>query len=82
MYDCTIGIKRTGNGYTVMVRDPEIVKANREEKTSYKDPDLQYVFETAKEAATFVAKAIEKIEKMDDEYETAFAKALREHANG
>lgn len=82
MYDATIGVKRTGNGYTVTVRDPEIVESNRKDKGPYHDPELEFVFETAKETGAFVTKAIDKLQSMESQYETAFAKALRDESNG
>lgn len=74
-----IRIKKTGNGFTVCVRDPEIVKKNHEDKGPWKDPEVEFVFTDKAKLTKFVTKALETLSE-GDEYETAFAAALSEDA--
>lgn len=77
MYDDALSIRRTGNGYKVTVRDPELVKKNRADKGPYMDPNLEFVFKTEKEVTDFVVKALKQL-KPEHTFDTAFKKALTE----
>lgn len=85
MYDC-VRIERDREGFKVRVADPEIAKANRErDKKSegnapvaeWRDPNVEFEFETKEQALAFVAKAID-IALPQDEYTTAFDKFAKE----
>lgn len=77
-----IGIKKLTNGYALYFRDPEIVKANREpaklgKDRTYRDPEREMAFKSAKELTGFLEKNLDKL-CVEDDYETSFTKALTE----
>lgn len=79
MGDYCCKIKRLANGYEIQLRDPEIVKANRESKPSkpWRDPEVGYVFKTIGEVTAFLTKNLEKALPLD-EYSTSFDVAAKE----
>lgn len=90
-YDC-IRIERNRDGFEVRVTDPEIVKANkaREKKlgdssemsSPWRDPNVEYQFDTKEEVLKFVEKAMD-IALPADEYSTSFDKIAKEaQSNG
>lgn len=78
MDDQNIRIQRASNGYTVSVRDPEIVKENMQKDSRYKNPEVDYVFEDSAGVKKFIEDNLDTLlVKCDDEYETGFQKALK-----
>ena len=84
-YDC-IRIKRERGAFEVEVTDPEIAKANRERSNSgkgdcvpceWKDPNVEYTFETKEQVLKFLEKAMD-IALPADEYSSAFDKLAKE----
>lgn len=83
-YDA-IRIEREREGFCVRVTDPEIVKSNRERERSsssaevghWRDPNVEYNFETKEQVLAFVEKAID-IALPADEYSSAFDKLAKE----
>jgi hypothetical protein len=76
-YNDPISIERTGNGFIVCVRDPEIEAQNRKERAPWRDPQLKFSFETIDSVVEFVKKALSDMSS-EDPYTTAFAKAMKE----
>lgn len=74
-----IRINKTGNGYTVNLRDPDIEKNNRVDKGPWTDPNVEFVFTDEAKMIKFVTKSLKALQT-GDEYETAFSKALMEDA--
>lgn len=73
-------IERVKNGYTVEMKDPKIVKqnaANRDKPAPWKDPNVEYVFQTLEQVLEFLKTNLDKALPMDD-YTTSFDKALAE----
>lgn len=76
-------IERAANGFTVTLRDPEIVKQNRasdgpsKRPMPYRDPNVSYVFDSVEKVLTFLEKSLAKALPLD-EYTTTFTKALKE----
>lgn len=82
-YDC-IRIERERSGFCVHVTDPEIVKSNRESDrgsgsrvSEWKDPHVEFKFDTKAQALKFVESAMD-IALPEDEYSTAFDKLAKE----
>jgi hypothetical protein len=82
-YDA-IRIEREREGFCVRVTDPEIIKSNRErersnsiESGSWRDPNVEYKFETKEQVLAFVEKAID-IALPADDYSSAFDKLAKE----
>lgn len=83
-YEC-IRIERDRNKFTVRASDPEIRKANRAREKSdsgstvgeWKDPDVEYSFDTKEQVLKFVEKAID-IALPEEDYSTAFDKLAKE----
>lgn len=82
-YD-SIRIERERAGFCVHVTDPEIAKANRERNKGdcapcgeWKDPNVEYTFETKEQVLKFIDKAMD-IALPADEYSSAFDKLAKE----
>lgn len=82
-YNC-IRIERERNGFSVRATDPAIQKANAERRDTkgdtvgeWKDPDVEFSFETKEQVIKFVTSAID-IALPADEYSTAFDKLAKE----
>lgn len=88
-YDC-IRIERERDGYAVTVTDPEIVAANqkRDMKSGgdsedaapsdpWRDPNVEYEFQTKEQVLAFVEKAID-IALPADDYSSTFDKLAKE----
>ena len=82
-YNC-IRIERERNGFSVKVVDPEIQKANRERErkdydgpSEWKDPNVEFSFDTKEQVMVFVGKAMD-IALPADEYSSAFDKLAKE----
>ena len=81
-YDC-IRIERERDGFCVHVTDPEIVKQNRKSDKSdspsmaWRDPDVEFQFETKAQVLAFIEKAMD-IALPADEYSSAFDKLAKE----
>ena len=85
-YNC-IRIERERNGYSVHATDPEIEKANQERDESknrsyipWKDPQVEFKFDTKDQVLKFVEKAMD-IALPADEYSSAFDKIAKEAAS-
>lgn len=76
-----IQIEREGDGYEVTVTDPEIEKANNKSKSRWKDPCVEYHFDTWNQVKTFLDKVVDKALPAD-EYSRAFATAAKESMGG
>lgn len=76
MSDFCVRIKRTIDGFDVCVTDPEIVKKNHSSKNGWSDPEICVSFSDVKKTTAFLSKHLEKV-LPGDEFETAFAKALK-----
>lgn len=81
MYEYCCKIKRLANGYEVEIRDPEIVKANRDTSSKpskpWRDPEVGYVFKTIGEVTVFLNNNLEKALPLD-EYSSTFDVAAKE----
>lgn len=81
-YNC-IRIERERNGFSVKATDPAIEKANRERdgkdgpSAPWKDPQVEFAFDTKEQVLTFVEKAMD-IALPADEYSSAFDKLAKE----
>lgn len=83
MYNC-IRIERERNGFSVKATDPEIEKANAARRgkdydgpSEWKDPNVEFSFDTKEQVIAFVEKAID-IALPADEYSSAFDKIAKE----
>lgn len=77
-----IRIERERDGYEVSVTDPEIVKQNRASSSSdgpseWKDPCVEYSFDTKEQVLAFLEKAMDKALPAD-EYSSTFDKLAKE----
>ena len=72
-----IRIEREGDGYEVTVTDPAISKANDTDKGGWKDPNVEYHFDTWAMVTKFLDKVVDKALPAD-EYSQAFAAAAKE----
>jgi hypothetical protein len=73
-------IERVKNGYTVEMKDPKIVKQNQassNKPSPWKDPNVEYVFQTLEQVLDFLKANLDKALPTDD-YTTSFDKALTE----
>lgn len=80
MSDYCCRIERAKNGYTVEMKDPKIVKqndANRDKPGPWKNPNVEYVFQTMDQVLTFLKANLDKA-LPTDEYTSSFDKALTE----
>lgn len=80
-YD-SIRIERERSSFVVTVCDPEIVKSNRSSDRSdspapWKDPNVEYKFETKETTLAFLEKAMD-IALPPDTYTSAFDKLAKE----
>lgn len=80
-YNC-IRIERERSGFCVHATDPAIEKANREQSrkdgpTEWKDPSVEFSFETKAQVLAFVEKAMD-IALPADEYSSAFDNLAKE----
>jgi hypothetical protein len=82
----SIRIERDRGGFSIRATDPEIEKANRERNKSdgdccpvgeWKDPNVEYSFETKEQVLKFLDKAID-VALPKDEYSSAFDKIAKE----
>lgn len=72
-----IRIEREGDGFEVTVTDPDIEKANSSDKGGWRDPNVEYHFDTWKMVTEFIDKVVDKALPAD-EYSRAFAAAAKE----
>lgn len=77
-------IEKVANGFTVSMKDPDIVKANRKRENTkepspgrWQDPNKSFVFENVEDVLTFLQKTLPKALPAD-EYGSTFTKALQE----
>jgi hypothetical protein len=84
MEDEIVRIARAQNGFTVEMRDPAIVKRNREASRSDdevgmepRSPFVSFVFESAAEVQAFIGENLETALPLD-EFETSFKEAVEE----
>jgi hypothetical protein len=81
-YNC-IRIEREREGYEVRCTDPTIQKANQERErgdslsSSWKDPEVEFTFETKEQVLKFLEKAMD-IALPADAYTSAFDKLAKE----
>ncbi len=80
-YNC-IRIERERNGFSVKATDPAIEEANRKRRdndgpSEWKDPNVEFSFDTKEQVLAFVEKAID-IALPADEYSSAFDKLAKE----
>lgn len=81
----SIRIERDRNKFSVHATDPEIEKQNRERSKGgdccpsgeWKDPHVEYTFDTKDQVIAFVSKAID-IALPEDAYTSAFDKLAKE----
>lgn len=79
----SIRIERERDKFCVHATDPEIEKANRardhksEPSTPWKDPHVEFSFDTKDQVLAFIEKAID-IALPADEYSSAFDKIAKE----
>lgn len=71
-----VKLKRAANGFVVCFSDPEIIETNKK-KERYEDPEVEMVFTELSEVVKFLQNNLEKL-LQEDEYDTAFMKALKE----
>lgn len=83
----SIRIERERDGYKVHATDPQIEAQNRardgksEPVAPWKDPHVEFAFETKAQVLTFVEKAMD-IALPADEYSSAFDKLAKEAKDG
>ncbi len=80
-YNC-IRIERERNGFSVKATDPAIEAENRKRReddgpSEWKDPQVEFQFDTKAQVLTFVEKAMD-IALPVDEYSSAFDKLAKE----
>lgn len=81
-YNC-IRIERERSGFSVHATDPAIEKANRERDrksdtvSDWKDPSVEFTFETKEQVLAFVDKAMD-IALPADAFSTAFDRIAKE----
>lgn len=76
--DCRICIKRDEEGFEVELTDPEIAKRNEDGKSPWKDPMVEYEFDTWDQVKAFLDKVVEKALPPEEEYNKAFSQAAKE----
>jgi len=76
MDNAPVSICRAVNGYVVRFSDPEIMAANKK-SDKYMLSEIEMVFPDAAAVLKFLGKNLEKLVQ-EDEYDSAFAKALKE----
>ena len=76
MDDSSVSIKRAVNGYVVCFSDPEVVASNQK-NDKYESADVEMVFSDVDAVLKFLSKNLEKLVQ-EDEYDSAFVKALKE----
>lgn len=85
--DCCVKIEKLANGFTICIKDPAIIKFNKERNklnakpnTPYiesKDPWKEFVFKDENEVIAFLKKNLKKaVVGTDDDYETSFDLAV------
>lgn len=82
-YNC-IRIERERNGFSVKATDPAIEEANNKRRdkdydgpSEWKDPNVEFSFDTKEQVLAFVTKAID-VALPADEYSSAFDKLAKE----
>lgn len=80
-YNC-IRIERERSGFSVHATDPAVEEANRKRRESdgpseWKDPNVEFSFDTKEQVLAFVEKAMD-IALPVDEYSSAFDKLAKE----
>lgn len=81
-YNC-VRIERERDGFKVVASDPKIEEQNRARdhkdgpSAPWKDPNVEFIFETKEQTLKFVEKAMD-IALPADEYSTAFDKFAKE----
>ena len=79
-------ISRHANGWEVTMRDPEIVKKNRQrdamkyddpKRGEYRDPNVTLVFTKKEEVINFLTKNLDKME-VESDFDTSFDMAVAE----
>jgi hypothetical protein len=77
-------IEKVANGFTVSMKDPDIVKANQKRNSGksnslgmWKDPHKSFVFDSVEEVLTFLQKTLPKA-LPSDEFGSTFTQALKE----
>ena len=79
----SIRIERERGGFKVSATDPKIEESNRQRDhkdgpcAPWKDPNVEFIFETKEQVLTFVGKAMD-IALPADEYTSAFDKFAKE----
>lgn len=78
----SIRIERERNGFSVKATDPAIEAENAKRRNSdgpseWKDPQVEFQFDTKEQVLTFITKAID-IALPADEYTSAFDKLAKE----
>jgi len=79
----SIRIEREREGYKVTATDPKIEEANRARDSKdgpsgpWKDPSVEYIFDTKDQTLTFIEKAMD-IALPADEYSSAFDKFAKD----
>lgn len=80
MSDYAIKIEVIKGGFGVYVCDPKIEKANMEPKTAWKDPWVEYHFETADAVCKFISEVLPDLKPEDSSssFDAAFKRAVAE----
>lgn len=77
----SLRIERNGNGFEVNLCDPAIEAENRKKDSSYRDPYVEYNFDTWDQVKAFLDKVVEKALPAD-EFSSAFDAAAKEVTSG
>ena len=78
--DIVLKIEVNRGGFGVYVSDPDIQKANENAKTPWKDPWVEYNFDTVQGVCAFVTEVLPKLQPEDSSstFDAAFARAVKE----
>ena len=78
--DTVVKIEVNRGGYGVYVRDPKIDASNSNPKTAWKDPWIEYSFDTIAGVCAFVTDVLPKLKPEDGSgtFDAAFERAVKE----
>jgi hypothetical protein len=81
MDDCVLKIEVNRGGFGVYICDPEI--NNDDPKKPWKDPWVEYNFDTVQGVCAFVTEVLPKLKPQDSSstFDAAFARAVKEDEN-
>lgn len=80
MYDAVMRIEVIKGGFGVYVCDPDIQAANDKPKSSYRDPWVEYHFESVESVTAFISEVLPKLkpDNQSSAFDAAFKRAVAE----